>query len=327
MNDRYDRDGPLTMDDERALARAEREEDDPDEGDMLRPMAGHRGLRRFRGNRPALIGAVGLGSLALLALVAGLLPLPDPNDPGTALLAGTGPSPGHWLGTDANGFDLLSRVIYGLRPPLAVGLLGQTIGTLLGTGLGVLAGHARGRVDFLLSRLTDLFLAIPSFMLVILLMGLFGPQVALLGGQTGTLVLIALIGGGTAGWPMLQRFARGQTLTLREREFVEAARALGTPEWRIIVWHILPSVWGTILVQSTFGFGGMIGLETTLSVLGLGLQPPDPDLGMMAAAGTAGLGTNPLASLAPGLLLTLILVAVFCIGDGLRDAFDQHAGG
>jgi ABC-type dipeptide/oligopeptide/nickel transport system permease subunit len=227
------------------------------------------------------------------------------------------------MGTDANGFDLLSRLIYGMRPAFAVGIIGQIITTILGVLLGVLAGYYGGWLDALLGRFTDLIFAFPSFLLAFLVVSLFGPQLAATAGGAGTVLLITFVFSVT-GWPALMRFVRSLTLSLREQQFVEAARTVGTSNWKIITRHILPSTWGLVMVQSTFGVGAYIGNEAVLSLLGLGVQKPNPDLGVMVAEGITNLPLNAVEAIAPSLLLTVIIVAFAFLGDGLRDAIDPR---
>lgn len=280
---------------------------------------------RFRANRLALVSLVVLIMLLALAILANLLPLHSPtiHGLGTDFVIDAAPSGGHLLGTDANGFDLLSRLIYGMRPAFAVGIIGQAITTLLGVSLGVIAGYYGGWIDALLARLTDLIFAFPSFLLAFLAVSLFGPQYAQSAGGAGIVLLITVIFA-LVGWPALMRFVRGLTLSLREQQFVEAARTVGTPDWKIITRHILPSTWGLVMVQSTFGIGAFIGTEAVLSLLGLGVQKPNPDLGVMVAEGINDLSLNAVEAIAPSILLTVIIVAFAFLGDGLRDAVDPR---
>jgi oligopeptide transport system permease protein len=280
-------------------------------------------LRRFVAHRPALASAAIVVVLLLLALLAGLLPLPDPTAQGADVVTDAGPSAQHWLGTDSAGRDILSRLIYGLRPAFVAGFAGQSLTMVLGVVLGVTAGYFRGWPDFVLSRLTDLLFTLPTFVLAFLAVGFLGPQFSQLAGGSGTMLLITVVFA-ALGWPGLLRLVRAQTLSLKEQPFVEAARAVGSSNWQIIRWHILPGTWGQVLVQAAFGVGGFIALESTLSLLGLGVQPPNPDLGAMVASGLDGLTANPFESLAPSFVLTMLIVAFVYVGDGLRDALDPR---
>jgi ABC-type dipeptide/oligopeptide/nickel transport system permease subunit len=235
-----------------------------------------------------------------------------------------GPSSAHWLGTDANGFDEFSRLIYGMRPAFAVGIIGQVITTILGVIFGVTAGFYGGWIDSVLARITDLIFAFPSFLLAFLVVALFGPQYSSLLGGSGIVILITIVFA-LVGWPFLMRFVRGLTLSLREQQFIEAARTVGTPNWKIITKHILPSVWGLVMVQTTFGVGAYIGTEAVLSLLGLGVQKPNADLGVMVAEGINNLSLNAVEAIAPSVLLTVIIVGFAFLGDGLRDAIDPRS--
>jgi ABC-type dipeptide/oligopeptide/nickel transport system permease subunit len=281
---------------------------------------------RFRQNRLALASLVILAILLFLAVFANFLPLQSPTTHamGADFVVDGAPSGSHWMGTDANGFDELSRLIYGMRPAFAVGLIGQLITTILGVFFGVVAGFYGGWVDSLLARITDLIFAFPSFLLAFLTVSLFGPQFSLTLGGSGIVILITIVFA-LVGWPYLMRFVRSLTLSLKEQQFVEAARTVGTPNWKIITKHILPSTWGLVMVQSTFGVGAYIGTEAVLSLLGLGVQKPNSDLGVMVAEGINNLNLNEVEAIAPSVLLTVIIVAFAFLGDGLRDAIDPRS--
>jgi len=281
-------------------------------------------LRRFMANRLALFSLFLLIVLVVLTTVANLLPLHDPtaSDP---YHQDSYPVPGHLLGTDNSGHDLLSAIIFGLRPALAVGIVGQVVTTILGVAIGVIAGFYGGWIDAVLSRITDLVFALPIFLLAFLTVAVLGSSWDSLFGGIGRVVLITAVFG-LVGWPPLMRFVRSLTLTLKEQQFVEAARTVGTPRWKIITRHILPNTWGLVLVQATFGVGGYIATETTLSLIGLGVQPPTPDLGALVYNGSRQLDINWLEALAPALMLGVLVVAFAFLGDGLRDAIDPRAG-
>ncbi len=281
-------------------------------------------LRRFRANRLALFSLILLIILIVVTLIANVLPLIDPtaSDPYNQ---DAFPTRQHLLGTDTSGHDLFSAIIFGLRPALAVGIVGQGVTTILGVAIGVIAGFYGGWVDALLSRLTDLVFALPIFLLAFLTVAVLGSSWDSLFGGIGRVVLITAVFG-LVGWPPLMRFVRSLTLTLKEQQFVEAARTVGTPRWKIVTRHILPNTWGLVLVQATFGVGGYIATETTLSLVGLGVQPPTPDLGYLVYAGSKQLDINWLESLAPAIMLGVLVVAFAFLGDGLRDAIDPRAG-
>lgn len=229
----------------------------------------------------------------------------------------------HWLGTDGNGFDIFSRLIYGMRPAFAVGLIGQAVTTALGLLFGLLAGYCGGWIDAMFARLADLLFALPLFLLAFLVVGVAGPQVAPFAGGAGQAVLITVVFA-ALGWPGLLRLVRALVLSVKEQQYVEAAHALGIPGRQILRRHILPATLGVVLVQASFGVGAYMGFEATLAVLGLGVQRPTPDLGLMVSEGFDQLFANPVEALAPSLLLTAIIVACAFVGDGLRDAFDPR---
>ena len=278
---------------------------------------------RFMDNRLAVVSLVVLVGLVLLALLANFLPLTDPtiNDP---FNQDSFPSRLHLLGTDASGHDLLSAIIFGLRPALAVGIIGQVIATILGVGIGVVAGYFGGWVDAALSRFTDLVFALPTFLLAFLTVAVLGPSWDNLFGGTGRIVLITIVFG-FVGWPPLMRFVRALTLSMKEQQFIEAAHSIGTSPFKTIIRHILPNTWGLVLVQATFGIGNFIYNETTLSLLGLGVQPPNPDLGSLVSIGALHIYINWMESIVPAAILAVLVVGFAFLGDGLRDAVDPRA--
>lgn len=222
------------------------------------------------------------------------------------------PDAAHWFGTDALGQDSLTRVCYGGRISLAVGLASALIATLLGTAVGALAGFFGGIVDTALMRFTDVVLSIPLLPLVLLLAGMFRP---------GLPLLVLAIGGLT--WMGTARVVRSQFLTLRELEFVDAARALGAGNGRLIVRHILPNAVAPITVSATLAVGSSIMLESALSFLGFGVQPPTPTWGNLLNAASPWIGSAPWLALPPGLLIFGTVLAVNFLGDGLRDALES----
>lgn len=287
---------------------------------------GREAVRRFVANKLAVVSLVALVLLTLSAIFANFLPLPDPTISDQAHSDQISLT-GHVLGTGAIGQDLLSAMIYGLRPALAVGIIGQVVTTFFGVLIGVVAGFYGGALDALLSRITDLVFALPIFLLAFLVVAVLGPDWDNLFGGIGRVVLITIVFG-LVGWPSLMRFIRSLALTLKEQQFVEAARTVGTPRWKIVTRHILPNTWGLVLVQATFGVGGFIYTETTLSLLGLGVQPPTPDLGTLIfqASQQGRYQIDWLEAVAPATLLGILVVAFAFVGDGLRDAIDPRVG-
>ncbi|WP_343715583.1 ABC transporter permease [Inquilinus sp.] len=280
---------------------------------------GHRGywaqaVRRFLRHRPAVGGLVFLLLLAGAVIVAPTI-LPYAYDDQDFELIG---APGemtaaHWLGTDELGRDALTRLAYGGRVSLAVGLASAIIATGLGTLVGALAGFYRGIVDSLLMRFTDVMLSIPPLPLVLLLSGLLRPTVPLLVAIIGALI-----------WMGTGRLVRSQFLALREREFVEAARALGARGPRLMLRHILPNAIGPITVSATLAVGSSIMLESALSFLGFGVQPPVPTWGNLLNTASPWLSTAPWLAIPPGLCIFCTVLAVNFVGDGLRDAMEPR---
>jgi len=275
--------------------------------------------RRLGRNRPALVGLWLLVALCVATLLAPLIMTSDPRliSPDMATTRFQAPSALHWLGTDQFGRDVLSRLLYGARISLSIGLLATAIAVGLGTLIGAVAGYAGGRTDALLMRFTDLALAFPRLVLLILVVALFGRSVPVL-----VLVL------GLTQWPATTRIVRGDVLSLRERDFIQAARALGLGGARIVIRHIVPNVMAPVIVAATLGVGNTITLEAGLSFLGLGPLPPTPSWGAMVLDGASrlpGLGTWWLATF-PGLTIVLVVLAFNVLGDGLRDALDPRLG-
>ncbi len=275
----------------------------------------NRALRRFLKHRPATIGLVVLVLLALTALFAPALSPYDPRAQDIMLLGQPQPpSRAHPMGTDVLGRDMLSRVLYGARVSLAVGLLSATIAAAIGTLVGALAGYYRGLTDDLLMRFVDLMLSIPILPITIVLAGILRPSVGL---------IVVIIG--AFGWMGTARLVRSRFLSLRETEFVEASRALGGTGSRIIVRHILPNALGPVVVATTLAVGGAIMLESALSFLGLGVQPPTPTWGNLLNEARQWLSLAPWLAIFPGALILVTVLAVNFLGDGLRDALDPKS--
>jgi peptide/nickel transport system permease protein len=271
--------------------------------------------RRFLRHRPAIVGTVILVIIVVGAIFA---PFVAPQDPTTIdlELVDQPPSVHHWLGGDRSGRDVWSRVIYGIRVSLVVGFGAVGLYVLIGTLLGLFSGFAGGAVDQLLMRLTDTVLSIPTLLLVIVFASVVGPSLY---------SVIAAIG--LLGWPGTARIVRGQVLSLREAEFVMAARALGARSPHIAARHLLPNLFGPLTVVATFGVANAILLEAALSFLGLGVQPPTPSLGGMInqARAPSVLHDIPWLWIPPGVVIALTVLAVNFVGDGLRDALDPRS--
>jgi peptide/nickel transport system permease protein len=248
---------------------------------------------------------IGLG-----AATASWLPLPDPAQPDYDAIA-TGISPDHWLGTDNLGRDNLSRILFGARASLLVGLSGVALGMLVGGGLGVIAGYRRGRFDYILMVITDSLLAFPGLVFLLSLVALLGASLQNL------LVALAVL-----ATPIFIRLARANTLVIAEREFVTAARAYGCSPWRILLRDIAPNV---VLPVAAYGFimiGIFIVAEGSLSFLGLGIPPPTPSWGSMIAGGRTDLFDAPHVALVPSAVMLLTVLSINLLGERARKGFD-----
>lgn len=275
---------------------------------------GLRALRRFLRHRLAVAGLVFLLLMAVVVIVGPMLSPYEFDQQDFALIGSPGPiGREHWLGTDELGRDMLTRLIQGGSVSLAVGLAGAVLATLVGTTIGALSGFYRGWTDALLMRFTDVMLSIPTLPLVLLLSGLFRPGPTLLVGIVGALI-----------WMGTARLVRSQFLALREREFVEAARALGAGGPRLMLRHILPNAVGPITVAATLAVGHAILLESTLSFLGFGIQPPVPSWGNLLNTASSWLSVAPWLAIPPGLCILFTVLSVNFLGDGLRDALEPR---
>ncbi|MEP7086481.1 MAG: ABC transporter permease [Gemmatimonadota bacterium] len=271
--------------------------------------------RKLRADRRAMIG---LGAIALMMLLAILAPLVTRWDPTGIALANQlqPPSTAHWLGTDLQGRDVWARLVYGARISLSVGFLSQGISLSIGLSLGLIAGFYGKWVDEGVMRLADVTLAFPSLLLLIALAAAFEPSL--------TTVLVTI---GVVGWAGMARIVRGQVLVVRQLEYVQAARALGERDYRIITRHLLPNVIAPVVIAATLGVAGAIMAEAALSFLGLGVQPPTPSWGSMIADGRdlEQLRHAPWTSLSPGLAIGAAVLGFNLLGDALRDALDPRA--
>jgi peptide/nickel transport system permease protein len=276
-----------------------------------------RGLRLVA-RAPILANPLNIVAFALIALFAAcalLAPVLAPYDPlvqdlGSRLRP---PSSEHWLGTDSLGRDIASRILYGARISLIIGVVVVTAAGLVGTAIGLVAGYAGGLVDELLMRLTEVFLAFPALILAMAIAGALGPSL------TNAIIAIAAV-----TWAVYARLVRGQILSLRRREFVEAARAMGASSTRIVVRHLLPNALAPLMIQASFDLGSSIIAAAGLSFIGFGAQPPTPEWGVMISEGRNYISTQPWLSLFPGLAILLAVGSFNLLGDGLRDAFDPR---
>lgn len=268
----------------------------------------------FRRNRLALIGMVAAVIICLMAVVATRV---APYDYAEQNVRNTvkAPSAEHWMGTDQWGRDILSRVIVGSRVSLAVGIVSVVILIIIGVAVGAISGYNR-RLDGPLMRFVDIMMSIPGFFLLLTIVALFGPSLM------NTMLVIGL-----TSWMGTARLVRGQFLSLREKEFVEAARCTGVPSWRIVTHHLLPNTMAVIIVQATLFMSQAILIESSLSYLGLGAQPPTPSWGGMLNQGRDYMRQAPWGMLFPGLAIFVTVMAFNLLGDGLRDALDPHLRG
>ena len=271
-----------------------------------------RAWRRFKANRMAVIAGAFIILLCLMAIFADTIVPHDPLEIYSGK-RGVGPSSEHLMGFDHVGRDLFSRVIYGSRVALIVGLGASSIAVIIGVMVGVTAGYFSGWPDSLLSRLTDTLMAFPIIALLILLAAIVGPSLVT------TVVVI-----GVTGWAIYARVVRAQVLSLKKQEFVVAALAIGASDRRIIFRHILPNVLAPVIVLVTLGVGTIIILEAALSFLGLGIQPPTPSWGGTLSDGRAFILLFPHIAMAPGIMIVLTVLAFNLLGDGLRDALDPR---
>jgi oligopeptide transport system permease protein len=273
--------------------------------------------QRFRRNRLAVMG---LSIIVLLIIVAVISPLlvhfgliVDPIKQQVENIE-VGPGQmGHPLGTDELGRDTLSRLMFGSRISLSIGILVQAIILPIGLGIGLTAGYFGGRIDNLLMRFTDIWYAFPDLIFVLVLVSVFGPSLLSIFGA------IALV-----NWVNLARLVRGQVLSIKEKEFIEAARSSGSAPLKLIVKHLLPNSLGPIIVTLTFGIPNAIFLEAVLSFLGVGIQPPTPTWGQMVFDGYEAIYANPTSVVFPALAIGFTLLAFSFVGDGLRDALDPR---
>lgn len=271
--------------------------------------------KRFRRHKLALVGSSFLLLLIVASLAAPLLTEYEPNR-GDLRSREDAPSSEHWLGTDGTGRDVLTRLLYAGRVSLSVGVVAVAIYTAIGLVLGGLAGYYGRWIDSFIMRFADMVLSFPSILLIITIVSVLGPSIY------NIMLVIGLL-----GWPGIARLVRGNFLTLREQDFVQAARAIGSTNSRIIFRQVLPNAVAPVIVAATFGMAQAILLEAGLSFLGLGVQPPTASWGnMLTDAQTfRNLETMPWLWLPPGAMIALAVLSINFVGDGLRDALDPRA--
>lgn len=270
-------------------------------------------MYRFVKNRLAITGCVFMSVLVLLSVFAPLI-APYSYETTDLAIEASPPCREHWLGTDILGRDLLTRILYGGRVSLMVGVLATAVAMIIGVAFGAVSGYAGGKTDIFMMRLVDIMYAFPFTIFVIILMVFFGKSILLL--------FIAI---GAVEWLTMARIVRGQVLSIRRQEFVEAAIIMGLPRRRIIMRHIIPNVLGPVIVYTTLTIPNVMLLEAFLSFLGLGVQPPASSWGLLIKEGAQYMEEYPWQLIFPGIVLSLTLFSLNFIGDGLRDAFDPRS--
>ena len=271
-----------------------------------------RALRRLLRRRGAIFGLAVLAVFVLLAVAAPWVTPYDPIAQGWMTVR-KAPSAVHWFGTDEVGRDVLTRVVFGARASLMAGVISIGIALTIGVPLGLVAGYLGGFVDALISRLTDAMLACPFLILAIALAAFLGPSLG-----------NAMIAIGITATPIFVRLTRGQVMAVKVEDYVEAARAVGNPRWRIALVHILPNILPALLVQATLSIAAAIIAEAALSFLGLGQQPPAPSWGSMLNSAQRFLVNAPWMAIWPGLAIFATVLSFNLLGDGLRDALDPR---
>jgi len=267
--------------------------------------------RRFRANKLAIVGLIFILLICLMAIFA---PAIAPHDP-TDIIAkrGAPATAEHPIGFDDIGRDLLSRLIYGARPALMVGLIATAVSVIIGVLIGAAAGFFGGIVDTLLSRLIDTLMAFPLLALLLLLASVLGPSLRT------TIIVI-----GVTTWARFARVVRADVMALKETDFIMASRSVGVKNLNIIIKHIVPNILGPVIVLASLGIGSIIILEAALSFLGLGLQRPTPSWGLILADGRAWIRNLPHITAYPGVMIFLTVLAFNLFGDGVRDALDPR---
>lgn len=269
--------------------------------------------RRFKKNKSALVGGIVVLFFILVAIFGPMLVSTNPNATDIANKLQP-PSAEHWFGTDNYGRDIFSRIVHGTGLTLIVGFVSVMIGGIVGVLFGIISGYYGGKVDTIIMRLMDILLAFPGILLALAI-------VSVLGGSLQNMIIAI----GIFSVPTFARIVRGSTLSVRKLEYIDAMRALGASDFRIIFKHILPNVLSPIIVQATLRIATAVLTASGLSFLGLGAQPPTPEWGAMLSAGRSYMAESPHMILIPGLAIVLVVLAFNIFGDGLRDALDPKA--
>jgi oligopeptide transport system permease protein len=271
------------------------------------------GWIRLKKNKLAIVSSFILGLLCITAVLTPII-APYGYEEQNLLLGAAPPSASHWLGTDVFGRDMLTRIMYGSRVSLAVGFIASGVAVFIGVLWGSLAGYSGGRTDAFMMRIVDILYALPFMIFIILLMVIFGRNLLLL--------FLAI---GAVEWLTMARIVRGQVLTLKQQDFIEAAVSLGLSNWTIIRRHIIPNTLSPVIVYATLTIPSVMLLEAFLSFLGLGIQPPQSSWGLLISYGVETMEEYPWLIFFPGLFLSITLFSLNFLGDGLRDALDPRA--
>jgi oligopeptide transport system permease protein len=273
----------------------------------------HKAWQSLVRNPLTVAAMLGLVVLVLLCWVGPAFSPYGPNDQNLELRA-TSPSLAHWLGTDPLGRDLATRILHGGRISMLVGLLATAVASIIGVAYGLIAGLAGKRLDALMMRVVDVLYAFPFITFVIILVVIFGREF--------WLIFIAI---GAVEWLTMARVVRGQVLTLKGLDYVQAARACGAGFWHILGKHMLPNVMGSVIIYASLTVPGVMMLEATLSFLGLGIQPPDASWGVLISEGAASMAAYPWMLIGPSVFFSATLLALNLVGDALRDALDPKS--
>lgn len=319
-----------------------------EEKELLTPF--QESARRLRRDKRAMVS---LGVILLFVVIALIGPViyQHVGGPMQSLLNGTvqpdqyhnfsheeidqqhkSPSARYWLGTDNLGRDLLARLMQGLLISISVALLVEVVDIVLGVTIGVLAGYYGGWIDWLLARFTDVIFAFPGLLFLILISGILGGwadrtlgKIPIIGANGNARLLLVALGLSLAIWPLMARYVRGQTLQLKEQQFVEAARTSGTTNVQIILRHIIPNLFSIVVIASTLNISNTIIAEAGISFLGLGVQAPGSSIGLMISDGAEFLRSHPWEAILPCIVLAILVLAFSFLGDGVRDAFDPRS--
>ncbi|MFA5147431.1 MAG: ABC transporter permease [Candidatus Omnitrophota bacterium] len=269
-------------------------------------------MKELIGNRAAFGGLVFIMIMLLFALLAPFIATHDPTALDTRAVL-VGPSAGHLLGTDTLGRDIFSRIVYGSRISLSIGFIAVGISVLIGIFFGSVSGYYGGKVDSLIMRFVDVMLCFPTFFLILAVIAFLEPSIF-------TIMFVI----GATGWMGVARLVRAEILTLKERDFVAASRVMGASDAWIIMKHLIPNAIGPVLVSATLGMGGAILVESSLSFLGIGVQPPTPSWGNILMDGKSTLGVAWWLTIFPGIFILLTVLAYNLLGEGLRDALEPR---